>query len=207
MIAGLSAPASRPVDEARTAFRSGRLPERAWRGKMAFRPQPRRFSMRTGSRRIRFPGRMIDRVGDRGVEPYITNLTKSLDAERVDPGIGLRNEDDLDRLNVRVYQTITLASHVALGSRWPRGPRLCMILPGPRAQWRRESRVDGGAARYVDHRDEPHPARQRILRYLHLPACDDRGLRASHIRAYAAFAGLVVAATAAMPLLPGPCLG
>ena len=93
--------------------------------------------------------------------------------------------------------------------------------------------VDVDADRDADHRNEPHPARQRLLWHLHLPARGDRGLwgdlsglvlssyfagftlgalrceriieRVGHIRAYAAFvAGLVVAATTVMPLLPGP---
>ena len=92
--------------------------------------------------------------------------------------------------------------------------------------------LDDCAGWDANHRDEPDPARQRLLRHLHLPACGDRGLRVDHvwsrpqqlfcrlhvgalrceriierighIRAYAAFAGLVIAATTAMPLLPGP---
>ena len=89
-----------------------------------------------------------------------------------------------------------------------------------------------GADRDTDRGDEPDPARQWLLRHLHLArvAIEDFGPtmsglvlssyfagftlgalrceriieRIGHIRAYAAFAGLVVATTALMPLLVGP---
>ena len=89
-------------------------------------------------------------------------------------------------------------------------------------------RINACADRNPGRRNERHPARQRLLWHLHFLAGGDRGLRRDdgrsgaqqllagftvgalrcgriierigHIRAYAVFGGLVVAATAAMPL-------
>src|SRR5271165_7229863 len=99
-----------------------------------------------------------------------------------------------------------------------------MILPGPRAQWRRESRVDGCAARtliiatsliqlangffgtFISLRvtiEDFGPTMSGLVLSSYFAGftlgalrCERIIERVGHIRAYAAFAGLVVAATA-----------